>query len=442
MKHWQNWDKRVRCQPALRASPDTEQALAAQVAQWARAGRRIRVAGSGHSFTPLVACDDVLVSLDNLTGLVDVDSERNEVEVWAGTPLHQLGPLLAAHGLAQHNLGDINAQTLAGAIATGTHGTGIQLGSLSSQVCGFTLIDADGGLHHCDRDTEPELFAAGRLGLGVLGILSRIRLSVRPDHQLHLKTRRGTLDYCLAEAQNIADAHRHFEFFWFPGTPHTMIKTADETQAPPRPVKPGRRLLDDVVENGVFGALSRLARAMPRLSLAVSSTAGRLVGAVDVIDSAHRVYPSTRRVRFHEMEYALPRAALVPALRAIRARIERKRYRVFFPIECRFAAADDIWLSPAYERDSAFIAVHMYRGMPFEGYFRDIQAILRQHGGRPHWAKWHSLTAAELAPLYPRWQDFRALRYRLDPHGCFLNPYLDTLLGAEATAIRMEHRHA
>ena len=431
MKHWQNWDKRVRCQPALWACPETEQALAAQVAQWSHAGRHIRVAGSGHSFTPLVASNDVLVSLDNLTGLIDVDNERNEVEVWAGTPLHQLGPLLATHDLAQHNLGDIDAQTLAGAVATGTHGTGTGLGSLSDQVRGFTLISADGTLHHCDRDNDPDLFAGGRLGLGVLGILSRIRLAVRPDYRLHLTTERGTLDYCLAEAQNIADAHRHFEFFWFPGTPHTMMKFGDETRAPSRPMKPWQRLLDDVVENGAFGAMSRMARALPRLSPTVASTAGRLVGSTDTIDTAHRSFPSPRRVRFHEMEYSLPRQALIPALQAIRAQISRKRYNVFFPVECRFAAADDIWLSPNYQRDSAFIAVHMYRGMPFEAYFRDIQAILREHGGRPHWGKWHSLTATELAPLYLRWSDFQALRQRLDPSGCFLNPYLHDLLGVD-----------
>lgn len=428
---WRNWDGRVRCRPAQWAVPATEAELAEQVAAWAQAGRRIRVAGSGHSFTPLAASDDVLLSLQGLRGLSDIDRLRNEVEVWAGTPLHELGRLLAQQGLAQENLGDIDAQTLPGAIATGTHGTGAALGSLSTQVSGFTLLAADGTLRQVAADSEPELFAAGRVSLGALGILTRIRLKLRPAYRLHLRVQRGTLDQCLAEAQAWADGHRNFEFFWFPGTPYTLLKFADETTAPVRPRSRWQRRLDEVLETGVFGALSELARAVPAFSPLVAQLAGRFVGTSDTVDAAHRIYPTARRVRFHEMEYALPRQNLVPALEAIRRQLGRARYRVFFPLECRFTAADDIWLSPAYRRDSAYIAVHMYRGMPFERYFRDLEAILREHQGRPHWGKWHSLAAAELAELYPRWAEFQALRQRLDPTGVFLNPYLCRLFGAD-----------
>lgn len=428
---WRNWDGRVRCRPAEWTAPATETELAKQVAVWAQAGRRIRVAGSGHSFTPLAANDDVLLSLQRLSGLIATDPHQNEVEVWAGTPLRELGRLLAQHGLSQENLGDIDVQTLAGAISTGTHGTGAALGSISTQVSGFTLLTADGVLRQVDAASEPALFAAGRVALGTLGILTRIRLKVRPAYRLHLRVQRGTLDQCLAEAQAWANSHRNFEFFWFPGTPYTLLKFTDETTAPVRPRARWQRGLDEVLETGLFGALSELARVMPALSPAVAQLAGRFVGTSDAIDAAHRIYPTVRRVRFHEMEYALPRQALVPALEAIRRQLARGCYRVFFPLECRFTAADDIWLSPAYRRDSAYIAVHMYSGMPFERYFRDLENILREHGGRPHWGKWHSLEAAELATLYPRWADFQALRQRLDPAGTFLNPYLYRLFGAD-----------
>ncbi len=426
---WRNWDGRIRCQPAVYAAPRSEHELRRIMRQWSSEGRRVRVAGSGHSFTPLVESADALLWLGRLSGLHSVDAAAGTVTVWAGTTLRRLGRLLAAQGLAQENLGDIDAQSIAGAIATGTHGTGAALPPLAAQVQGLTLITAAGECMDIDAQRDPDLLDAARVSLGALGVISRVRLQVMPAYRLHLRVRRGTLEECLERGDDYADQHRHFEFYWFPWSPVTQLKFTDVTGAAAQPRPWWNRAADEVLENGVFYVASEVCRRVPRWSPALSRLAARTVATGEAVDASARIFATARRVRFHEMEYALPRAELAPALREIRRRIERAGYQVHFPLECRYSAADTAWLSPAAGRDSAYIAVHMYRGMPFEAYFRDLEAVLRAHGGRPHWGKWHTPDPALYAAQYAHWHDFLRTRARLDPDNRMLNPWLRRELG-------------
>lgn len=425
---WTNWAGNVTCHPTL-VRCDAEDDVARAIQAAAAAGRRVRVVGAGHSFSPIVATDDVLLDLAGLNGLIDHDPAAREVEVWAGTRLSTLGELLAAHGLAQENLGDIDAQTIAGALSTGTHGTGASLGGLATQVAALTLVAADGAAVRLDA-ADPVAFAAARVGLGALGVITRVRLRCVPAFRLLATKRKLTLDACLADLERLAAAHRRFEFFWLPHADQVQVKTLDETAEPASGQGFLKAFNDVVVENGALGLLSELARLVPGASPAVSHLMAAGIGDAREVEASHRVFATPRFVKFLEMEYALPAEALPGVIAAMRAAIARARFEVSFPIEVRFGAGDDALLSPSHGRATAYVAVHMYKGMPHEAYFAAMEAIFREAGGRPHWGKMHTLAAADLAARYPRWAEFQAVRDRLDPGRRFANAYLDRVLGA------------
>lgn len=426
---WQNWSRSVRCTPAEIVYPGSEAELIDLVRRCAAAGRRVRVVGAGHSFTPLVATDDVLVSLDRWAGLAAIDQERGAATVRAGTRIKALGELLFAAGLAQENLGDIDVQSIAGAISTGTHGSGLGFGSLSTQVIGLRLITATGEVITCSEQHERDIFKAAQVGLGALGIISEVTLRLVPAYRLAFRWGRQPLQTTLAQLEQLIHAHRSFEFYWLPYTDATLIKMLDVTTADAQPKRLGRRLNEWVLENGALWCLSEIARRAPGQCARVSRIAAACISSGRHVDWSHRVFATPRLVTFQELEYSLPIAHAAAALREIDACIRRERFAVHFPLEVRCVRGDDIPLSPAYGRDSIYIAAHMYQGMPFRRYFAAVEQIFRRYEGRPHWGKLHSLRAADLAPLYPRWEAFQAVRERLDPRGLFLTPYLAELLG-------------
>lgn len=428
-KPWRNWSGAVRFQPRQLLRPRSLPQLQATVRAASAAGESIRVAGSGHSFVPLVQTDGTLLSLCNLTGLESVENGR--ARLWAGTQLKPLGEELALRGWGMLNLGDINKQALAGAVATGTHGTGLRLGSISTQVQAMTLVTADGEAVECSATQEPELFAASRVALGALGVMARFDIEVAPAYKLKLVKQAMDLDECLAAAPTLAAQHRHFEFYWVPYTRRTLVKLMDPTDEP----ESSRSLtaaLEMVLENGALSAISRYARmrpsAVPAMARLIASTLKH--DTTTMVANCHRAFSSVRLVHFQEMEYELPAERGPEALRELAEFIEKKKVPVHFPVEYRYVKGDDIWLSPFYGRDTASISVHQYVGMPHEAYFRGAEAIFLNHGGRPHWGKMHYLGAAELSRRYPRWDDFAALRRRMDPKGVFLNPLLRHMLGA------------
>lgn len=425
--HWTNWTGNVQSRPQHIMMPKSVEEIVQLVAACRSAGTRIRVVGSGHSFTRLVQTDECLMSLDHLQGIIRVDPDQQTVEVWAGTKLKTLGLLLHQAGYSQENLGDINAQSIAGAISTGTHGTGVHFGSISTQVMALTVVTASGEVMEVSEQSRPELFKAMQVSLGLLGIIVRVKLRVLPAYRLQYQSRRIPIQECLSSLATFKSEHRHFEFFIFPYSDTVQVKFMNETTDPASHNQRWSYLKKMVVENGLFWLLSESCRMRPSLTKGVSRLSAQSVPSVHENGYSHQLFATPRLVRFYEMEYCLPAESMPEAIEELRQTIEQERFAVHFPLECRYVKKDDIWLSPAYERDSAFIAVHMYKGMPYEPYFARMEQIFSRYDGRPHWGKMHTLTAEKLHQLYPRLSDFLAIRAELDPDGLFVNPYLAEL---------------
>jgi len=394
-----------------------------------QSGMSVRPVGAGHSFAPLVQTDGLIVSLDKLQGIVGIDRTRRVARLRAGTRLSAIGPALAAHGLAMENLGDINVQSIAGATSTGTHGSGITLGNLATQVAGLTFLTPDGREVTASPDENVDLFRGGRIGLGVLGVLTQLDLQLVPSFRLRQERIKMDLGECLARADDLLQRHRSMEFYWLPHTDTVLMKSWDVTDAEVDAVGWKRFVSEELLENAAFGFLCGLGKRIPSLCPGISRLCASLISPGQQIDASHSLLSTVRRVRFNEMEWAVPAHCGADALREIRTFIARKEFSVMFPVEYRWVRGDDIWLSPNYGRDSVHISVHQYRGMPFERYFAGVQAICMNYGGRPHWGKVHSLNARDFSKMYPRWSDFLALRERMDPRGRFLTPYLRTLFG-------------
>jgi FAD-linked oxidoreductase len=418
---WRNWAGTAHCRPGQVLRPRTED----DVVEAVRAASKARVVGSGHSFTPLACTDGTLLDLRALNRLVSADRETGLVTVQAGMTLAALNEELARHGLAMPNLGDIAYQTVAGAIATGTHGTGIRLGNLSTTVEGLRLVTGDGTV----MDAPPDLLGPGRVSLGALGVVTQVTLRTVPAFTLHAVEEARRLAGVLDELDVLVDGNDHFEFFWFPGTAHVLAKRNNRIETPPRPRNRAAAWANDVLlSNLVLDVACRAARAWPPAARVLHEVVPRL-GRTEYANVSHRVFASPRLVRFTELEYAVPR----PAFTEVFERLRRMAYgfgpQAFFPWECRFVAADDIPLSPSHGRETAYIAVQLYRGIPYERFYRDVERVFDEYGGRPHWGKLHWQTADTLRERYPRWADFQAARKLTDPTGRFASDHLDRVLG-------------
>jgi FAD-linked oxidoreductase len=427
---WQNWSGSIQCKPQQVAKPATIDALVQIIKVCSSDNRQVRVVGSGHSFTPLVQTNDVLISLEQIQGIEEIDPEGGTVTVLAGTTLKTLGKALHARGFAQENLGGIDAQTIAGAISTGTHGTGIRFGTLSTQVEGLTLVTAAGELLECSPERGPDLFKAAQVSLGTLGVIAKVKLRVVRAKRLHFKSHRERLSDCLSNLEHYKQEHSHFEIFWFPHTPWVQTKFLNETEAPESKSSLWGNFNKIVLENGLYWLLSECCRLLPPLSRTISELSAMGIAPVNEVNYSHRLYVAPRVVSVQAMEYAIAAEHVPMVLSEIQACIKQHRFQVHVPLGCRFVHADDIWLSPAYQRESAYIAVHMYRGMAYTSYFQHLEEIFQRYSGRPHWGKMHFQDAVRLATLYPRWHDFRRIRATLDPQGLFLNDYLSRLFDA------------
>ncbi|MFD1148758.1 D-arabinono-1,4-lactone oxidase [Saccharothrix hoggarensis] len=421
---WTNWARTASANPHRVEHPASVDELASVVT----GASAVRPRGSGHSFTDIAVAPGVAVDLDAWTGISDVSDTL--VTVRSGTTLHQLNALLDVLGLALANLGDIDAQTVAGAISTGTHGTGAKLGGLATQVVALELVLADGTVARCSADERPDLFHAARVGLGALGVISTVTLRCVPAFVLHARESPGRLDAVLDEFDHLTAVEDHVEFHWFPHSDRVILKRNNRVDEPAAPLSPLRRFYEyEVLENGAFGLVCKLARAVPATTRALNRVCGSVVSERVYRDVSHRVFVTPRRVRFVESEYAVPRNALHDVLRELRAAVGRLDHGVIVPVEVRVAQGDDIWLSTAHGRDTAYVAVHQYLGMPYRRYFDAFEKIAGAVGGRPHWGKLHGLAADALRDRYPRFDDFRRVRAEVDPTGKFANAYLDRVLG-------------
>ncbi|GGR69121.1 FAD-linked oxidoreductase [Streptomyces roseolus] len=411
-------------------SPASAEELAAELRRAARDGLRVKTVGTGHSFTPIAATDGVLVRPDLLTGIRRIDRAAMTVTVASGTPLKRLNVALAREGLSLTNMGDIMEQTVAGATSTGTHGTGRDSASLAAQIRALELVTADGRVMTCSAERHPEVFAAARIGLGALGVVTAITFAVEPLFLLTAREEPMRFDRVVAEFDQLHAENEHFEFYWFPHTDNCNTKRNNRSAGPAAPLpRLGGWFEDEFLSNGVFRAACALGRAVPPVIPSIARVSSRALSARTYTDIPYKVFTTPRRVRFLEMEYALPREAATTALRELKAMVERSPLKVSFPVEVRTAPADDIALSTASGRETAYIAVHLYRGTPHRGYFTAVERIMTAHGGRPHWGKVHTRDADRLAAVYPRFAEFTALRDRLDPERLFANDHLRRILG-------------
>jgi len=428
---WANWagNQTADCS---RVSPRGTEEISAAITSAAAAGHRVKPIGSGHSFTGIGRPEEIQLRLDRHADLVSLDSVSGLVTVQAGMTLQRLNRLLAEAGLALTNLGDIDQQTVAGALATGTHGTGARFGGLATQLRGLELVLADGTVMPCSATENPEIFGPARINLGALGVVSALTLQAEPAFALRAEESLLPWAQTLDRFDELADGTDHFEFYWFPHTDSTLTKrnTRLPLTAGLDPLPGWRGWWDDeFLSNTVFSATVALGRLLPAVVPPVNRFSTRALGTRRYTDRSYRVFVSSRRVRFLEMEYAVPRAAAVEVVTAIRRTIEAAGWSLGFPIEVRVAAADDIALSTAQGRDSAYVAVHSPIGVDQRPYFTAVERIMADYEGRPHWGKMHGLDREALLKLYPDLGTFIELRNRLDPDGRFGNDYLDRVLG-------------
>ena len=429
---WRNWAHTEKSRPALEVAPRSIDQVVLAVQRARETGHTVKPIGASHSFTAIGATDGVRLSMEALRGLVDVDLERGRVTLWAGTHLWELPSILDPLGLALENMGDIDRQTITGATSTGTHGTGIGIGGLSTRIVAATIVTGTGETIDIDEDQNAELLPAVALGLGALGVLLTVTIQCVPRFLLRAVEAPAPFEEVLENYEQLNRAADHFEFYWFPHTESTRTKTNTRLpiDAGAKPLGKVSRFVDEeVVNNAMLGAVVGFERLVPRTTPSINRAIESISSSRDYSDVSHRVFVTNRRVRFREMEYALPFEAVPTALRELREMIDRKGYRISFPVEVRAAAADQLLLSTAHGRESGYIAVHRYWRDPDNEYFREAEAVLRAHDGRPHWGKMHSRDAESLRSTYPKFDDFLAVRNRLDPDRVFANPYLDRVLG-------------
>ena len=431
MTTWTNWAGTVSADVTV-STPATITELQRVVAGAAERGQLVKAIGAGHSFTAIGATDGLQLRLDRLSGIVHADRASGLVTVLAGTRLHELNDALWQLGLSLSNLGDIDVQTVSGAISTGTHGTGAKLGGLATQVRALELVLADGSLRRCAPDDDPDLFAAACVGLGALGVIATVTLQCEPAFALAASEAPSILDAVLTGLDDELAGNDHFEFYWFPHTRRVLTKRNNRVPSGTelQPVGRARYWFDDrFLSNTVFDGVNRLTTRRPSLIPRANEIASRALSARSYVDRSYRVFASPRTVRFREMEYAVPRAAVPQVIAEIERWLARSGERIGFPVEVRFAAADALWLSTATGRDTGYLAVHQYHRRDHEAYFRAVEAIARDVDGRPHWGKLHYRDAESLAATYPCLADFVALRDKLDPQRIFGNDYLARVLG-------------
>jgi L-gulonolactone oxidase len=426
---WSNWAGDQTCTPAAIERPTTLDELRRAVSRAAAAGQTVRASASGHSFTDAALTEGVMVRLDKLTRPLGFDRETGLFKVEGGAVLAELNRALHERGVAFENLGDIDRQTVAGSISTGTHGTGERFQNVSAQIAGLKLVTADGEVVEV-TESDPDLLRAARVAIGALGVIYSVTIRTVPSYTLDRLDSPKPLADTLDRLDELNAGTDHFEFYVFPGTDVALSRESRRTDEPAAPRHPALVYAQEVMlENWVGGLFAQAARRFPSQAPRLARIASRGVGRSRKVDHWHKVFASERRIKFTEMEWGLPREHAREAIERILEAAARPEHAVAFPIEVRFVKADDSFLSPSHERDTCYIAVHQDRRMEWEPYFREVEGIARSFDGRPHWGKRHFQTAETLAPLYPKWDAFQDARARLDPNGTFRNAYTDRVLG-------------
>ena len=426
---WSNWAGNQQTGSVLVSKPQTESELQQVVQSAQTSGRRVKAVGSGHSFTAIAVAEEVLVDLSKYDEILAIDKINQTVTVQSGIQLSKLNQALYENSLAMQNLGDIAYQTIAGAISTSTHGTGAKFTGIANQVVALRVVLADSSIVECSANVNAELFSCARVGLGAIGLISTVTLKVVPAFNLAVIEEPMRLDDVLQNLDLHVDSNDHFEFFWVPHTGWALTKRNNRNNLPIEPMsKMSHWYSKTLMENYAFGAVCMLGKArpslIPKLAKALPSS-----GRNEYSDASHKVFASKRIIKFYEMEYAIPREACAEALNRVRRMVTDSGFFLNFPVEVRFTAPDEIPLSTASNRESAYIAVHIYKGMNYVPYFTEVESIMNSYQGRPHWGKLHFQNASTLASRYPQWDVFQSVRNQVDPKRMFSNQYLETVLG-------------
>ena len=426
---WSNWAGNQQTGSVLVSKPQTESELQQVVQNAQTSGRRVKAVGSGHSFTAIAVAEEVLVDLSKYDEILAIDKINQTVTVQSGIQLSKLNQALYENSLAMQNLGDIAYQTIAGAISTSTHGTGAKFTGIANQVVALRVVLADSSIVECSANVNAELFSCARVGLGAIGLISTVTLKVVPAFNLAVIEEPMRVDEVLQNLDLHVDSNDHFEFFWVPHTGWALTKRNNRNNLPVEPMsKMSHWYSKTLMENYAFGAVCMLGQArpslIPKLAKALPSS-----GRNEYSDASHKVFASKRIIKFYEMEYAIPREACAEALNRVRRMVTDSGFFLNFPVEVRFTAPDEIPLSTASNRESAYIAVHIYKGMNYVPYFTEVESIMNSYQGRPHWGKLHFQNASTLASRYPQWDVFQSVRNQVDPKRMFSNQYLETVLG-------------
>ena len=423
-----NWSKYYRWNPDLIEYPKSEQDIQQLIQTAIQKSRNIRVIGSGHSFNPLWVTSDIQVSLDHYQGLVKIDENTFEATFKAGTKLHQLTRILHEHGWALENMGDINRQSIAGAISTGTHGTGTRFRNMSSQVEALKFVNGKGEIINCSREKHPEIFKCCQISLGALGIITEVTLKCVPQFKLELIVDKTHLDEVIESFNHINASNRNFEFYWFPNTDQVMTKISNKTEDLTNKNPLARIWQDYVLENVAYQLLCEYGALFPRRANSISRFSAKTISHSRKTDYSHKVFTTPRWVRFNEMEYNVPVEVFEDVVKDLTQWINRNNRSIHFPLEFRFVKGDDIFLSPSYQRDSAYIACHVYHKKECKQYFRELEKIFLNYDGRPHWGKMHTQQAEDLEAKYPKFKKFISIMENHDPGQIFLNDYLRKML--------------
>ncbi len=423
-----NWSENVIWNPAVVRYPESENEVADIIAEARRSGKNIRTIGSGHSFTKLCETDQITVSLDKMQGVIHHDQSSDCVTVHAGTKLYRLGEELAHLGLSQENLGDINKQSVAGAVSTGTHGTGLGLGSIATQIVELTLINGVGEKQVLNIENDPIAFRAAQLSLGTLGIVTEVKIRCKKAFNLALEMRKERLEDVLNNLERINSDNRHFEFYLIPMTPWVQTRYSNIVEEDATYTSKFSAFMNDIVlENWALQLLCEVNRLFPKSAKSVAKTLSRFLSDERKVQKSHKVFSTVRNVKFMEMEYNVPYTHYKEVVKELTRLIEKNNYQVAFPLEHRFVQQDDILLSPANGRDSAYIACHVYKGMPYERYFKDLEELFTAYDGRPHWGKMHTRTASYYRKTLKDFDTFLEIREKNDPQQIFVSPYIRRL---------------
>ena len=429
MPSWKNWAGNQQSKPFRIERPASESEVVEIIRQAVMNKQRVKVVGSGHSFTGIAVPDEVMIDLTRLNQVCNVDRSGGLITVQAGIVLSDLNAQLEKHQLSMPNLGDVTYQTLAGALSTSTHGTGLQRTGLAAQIRAFKMVTAAGEVLVCSPLENAEIFHCGRVSLGALGVITEVTLNVVPAFNLRAVEQPMRISDVLDKYSQLIEGNDFFEFYWVPHTKWALTKannvSSDAIDSPGRFATWYNKMF---LENYAFGVLCRIGRLFPTL-IPKLATILPSSGRVEYVNVSHRIFSSKRLVKFYEMEYSISLDSLVPALREVMHMVDDRGFRISFPVEVRCTGSDDIPFSTSTGRRSAYIAVHMFKGSEYGEYFSAVEAILRKYEGRPHWGKIHNLNANDISSLYPEYQRFIEVRNQLDPEGVFTNDYLRRVLG-------------